>query len=182
MFPKQIGEIIKKFQINELHLTQTQGLWKYNIWGEPLIANVAPGVELNILYNDLTEKNSVDTLWQQTTRSLAGLFCSSLNFMNNQTSIEPKFSIKPTGHILYSRNNVEKSLDKRLKYSTLPSEIVCTENITPWIKLLPCGKYNGLAQLLTNPSKIFDTTYNSIGIHFRHICLVSELFRNVLNI
>ena len=101
MFPKQIGEIIKNFQINELHLTQTQGLWKYNIWGEPSTVYVAPGVELNVLFNDLTHESSIDNLWQQTTRSLSGLFCSSLNFMNNQTSIEPKYSIKPTGHVLY---------------------------------------------------------------------------------
>lgn len=26
-----------------------------------------------------------------------------------------------------------------LRYATLPREIVCTENLTPWKKLLPCG-------------------------------------------
>jgi phosphatidylinositol glycan class T len=71
---------------------------------------------------------------------------------------------------------LKKTINKRLKYSTLPSEIVCTENITPWIKLLPCGKYKGLVELLTNPSKLFDTSYNSIGIHFKHICLVSQKY------
>ena len=91
--------------------------------------------------------------------------------MNNQASIEPKFSIKPSGHVLFSSSS-SKSLNKRMKYATLPSEVVCTENLTPWIKLLPCGKYKGLAQLLTNPSKLFDSSYNSIGIHFKHICLV----------
>jgi hypothetical protein len=171
-----MGEIIKNFQINELHLTQTQGLWKYNIWGEPSIVHVAPGVELNVLFNDLSDTNSIENLWQQTTRSLSGLFCSSLNFMNNQTSIEPKYSIKPTGHVLYRGKSLKKNINKRLKYSTLPSEIVCTENITPWIKLLPCGKYKGLVELLTNPSKLFDTSYNSIGIHFKHICLVSQKY------
>jgi hypothetical protein len=133
---------------------------------------VATGVELNILYNDLADKNSIDNLWQQTTRSLSGLFCSSLNFINNQTSIEPKFSIKPDGHVLFKSLKSSKSLNKRLKYATLPGEVVCTENLTPWIKLLPCGKYKGVAQLLANPSKLFDTSYNSIGIHFKHICLV----------
>uniref|UniRef100_A0A4W5NUA5 Phosphatidylinositol glycan anchor biosynthesis class T n=1 Tax=Hucho hucho TaxID=62062 RepID=A0A4W5NUA5_9TELE len=26
-----------------------------------------------------------------------------------------------------------------LRYAVLPREIVCTENLTPWKKLLPCG-------------------------------------------
>ena len=27
----------------------------------------------------------------------------------------------------------------RLRYAALPRETVCTENFTPWTKLLPCG-------------------------------------------
>uniref|UniRef100_A0A8C1LBH2 Phosphatidylinositol glycan anchor biosynthesis, class T n=1 Tax=Cyprinus carpio TaxID=7962 RepID=A0A8C1LBH2_CYPCA len=34
----------------------------------------------------------------------------------------------------------QKATDHRfLRYATLPREIVCTENLTPWKKLLPCG-------------------------------------------
>jgi hypothetical protein len=31
----------------------------------------------------------------------------------------------------------------RLRYGTLPRENVCTENLTPWLKLLPCRSQAG---------------------------------------
>lgn len=34
-----------------------------------------------------------------------------------------------------------------LRYATLPREIVCTENLTPWKKLLPCGSKVGVLHL-----------------------------------
>jgi hypothetical protein len=32
----------------------------------------------------------------------------------------------------------------------LPKEAVCTENLTPWLRLLPCRGWGGLASLLAN--------------------------------
>lgn len=43
-------------------------------------------------------------------------------------------SFRPTG-ISDSQKSLNSSL---LRYGTLPREIVCTENLTPWKKLLPC--------------------------------------------
>ena len=48
-----------------------------------------------------------------------------------------------------------------------PFEVVCTENLTPWLKLLPCGSSAGLASLL-DASKLYDTTYHSLAIHVRY--------------
>eukprot|EP00438_Fugacium_kawagutii_P031828 Skav208571 [mRNA] locus=scaffold177:185830:189646:+ [translate_table: standard] len=36
------------------------------------------------------------------------------------------------------------------RLATLPYEPVCTENLTPWLKLLPCGRHRGLAALLSS--------------------------------
>lgn len=167
-----------------MHLSLTQGLWRHNLWGEPPILSVPSGAELAVWYNDIENKELIDTLWPQTTRSLSGLFCSSLNFINNQISIQPVYSMRSNGHLFFNKTNSVNNLNelnKRIKYATLPNEIVCTENLTPWLKLLPCAKYKGLSQLFSNPSKLFDTSYNSIGVHFRHICLVrvSIIFLNI---
>ncbi len=35
-------------------------------------------------------------------------------------------------------------------HGQLPHEPVCTENVTPWLKLLPCRDAAGMAQLLAN--------------------------------
>jgi phosphatidylinositol glycan class T len=46
--------------------------------------------------------------------------------------------------------------------------MVCTENLTPWLKLLPCGA-DGLAHLL-NPLKLFAGDYVSQVMHVRRVC------------
>ena len=156
-------------------MSLTQGLWKHNLWGEPSVS-VPPGVELWTWYNDIENKQLIDQqLWSQTTRAFAGLSCASLNFLNNQISVQPKYSYRPQGLLLFNKTNFNKKhdLDKRIKYGSLSNEMVCTENLTPWTKLLPCGKHNGLAQLFTSANKLFDTQYHSIGTHFRHVCLVN---------
>jgi hypothetical protein len=38
LFPKSIAQIVAKFDIEELHLTFTQGRWNYNQWGMFVIA------------------------------------------------------------------------------------------------------------------------------------------------
>lgn len=55
------------------------------------------------------------------------------------------------------------------RYSALPREIVCTENLTPWKKLLPCASKRGLASLL-NSGSIYNTRYHSVAIHMRPVC------------
>lgn len=46
----------------------------------------------------------------------------------------------------------------------MPSEHVCTENLTPFLKLLPCKSFSGIASLL-NPHRIFDADWHGLGIH-----------------
>lgn len=47
--------------------------------------------------------------------------------------------------------------------------MVCTENLTPWKKLLPCDSKSGLASLL-NSGYIHNTRYHSIALHLRPVC------------
>ncbi|XP_071918470.1 uncharacterized protein [Coffea arabica] len=51
-----------------------------------------------------------------------------------------------------------------LKYGTLPREAVCTENLTPWLKLLPCRDKAGLSTLMDRPS-IYRGYYHSQRLH-----------------
>nr|POF01921.1 gpi transamidase component pig-t [Quercus suber] len=51
-----------------------------------------------------------------------------------------------------------------LRYGTLPREAVCTENLTPWLKLLPCRDKAGLSALLDRPS-IYRGFYHSQRLH-----------------
>jgi len=57
----------------------------------------------------------------------------------------------------------------RLLYGVLPHEVVCTENLTPFLKLLPCKGKSGIASLLDG-HKLFDASWQSMAIDVRPIC------------
>lgn len=49
-------------------------------------------------------------------------------------------------------------------YGSLPREAVCTENLTPWLKLLPCQGRQGLTQLLDRPT-LYGASFHSMQVH-----------------
>lgn len=49
-------------------------------------------------------------------------------------------------------------------YGSLPKEAVCTENLTPWLKLLPCQGRQGLTQLLDRPT-LYAASFHSMQVH-----------------
>lgn len=160
LFPRALSEIIIRHNVQELHISLTAGLWRYETWGYPVI-DAAPGAEVWAWFKPGT--TDVDKNWKELTNSLSGLLCASLNFMDNTNSISPEVSFRPSGIVKEAINST------LLRYSSLPREIVCTENLTPWKKLLPCDSKAGLATLL-NAGYIHNTQYHSVGMQFRPIC------------
>ncbi|KAI4304576.1 hypothetical protein MLD38_040064 [Melastoma candidum] len=53
-----------------------------------------------------------------------------------------------------------------VRYGTLPREAVCTENLTPWLKLLPCRDKAGISLLMDRPS-IYRGFYHSQRLRLR---------------
>ncbi|KAG0337612.1 hypothetical protein BG004_007572 [Podila humilis] len=175
LFPRSIGQILHNFEVEELHLTFTQGRWQYGDWGYPLAPSAGTGVELWAWLND--NKGQTDANWKALTNTLSGLFCASLNFIDETITVEPKMSFRNEG--LYNThyansdikdtNNTSSPPPRRLRYGSLPHENVCTENLTPWIKLLPCKSKAGIASLLKS-HKLFDSRFYSMAIHVRPVC------------
>ena len=60
-----------------------------------------------------------------------------------------------------------------LLHGTLPHEVVCTENLTPFLKLLPCKGKAGISSLLDG-HKLFDASWQSMAIDFRPVCSAGE--------
>ncbi|KAI9835928.1 MAG: hypothetical protein M1819_001826 [Sarea resinae] len=73
-------------------------------------------------------------------------------------------SFEPSGH------HADGS-DSRLHllHGTLPREPVCTENLTPFLKLLPCKGKAGISSLLDG-HKLFDASWQSMAIDVRPVC------------
>ena len=60
----------------------------------------------------------------------------------------------------------------RWVYGVLPREAVCTENLTPWLGLLPCAGSSGLA-LLMDRQVLYGAPYHSMRVHLTRsiLCL-----------
>ncbi|KAL8529163.1 hypothetical protein ACS0TY_006571 [Phlomoides rotata] len=155
IFPKSIYQLVHKFQIREMELSFTQGRWNYERWGgfDPISSSNAkpPGVELWADFD--VPQSQVDDSWKNLTHALSGLFCASINFLEHSTSYSaPQWSFR--------------SISGKLRYGTLPREAVCTENLTPWLKLLPCRDKAGLSSLMDRPS-IYRGYYHSQRLHLK---------------
>ncbi|KAK4440481.1 GPI transamidase component PIG-T [Sesamum alatum] len=155
LFPKSIYQLVHKFKVREMELSFTQGRWNYERWGgyDPISNSNAkpPGVELWADFD--VPQHQVEDSWKNLTHALSGLFCASINFLEQSTSYSaPQWSFQ--------------SVSGKLRYGTLPREAVCTENLTPWLKLLPCRDKAGLSSLMDRPS-IYRSYYHSQRLHLR---------------
>lgn len=104
---------------------------------------------------------SIDDRWIGLRNALAGLFCASLGSLDDRRTSSPASAFP-----LSSVSPHQDLIPYALRYATLPSEHVCTENLTPFLKLLPCKSRAGLAKLL-NPQRLFDADWHGLGIHVR---------------
>lgn len=62
-----------------------------------------------------------------------------------------------------------RSDNLHLLHGVLPHEVVCTENLTPFLKLLPCKGKAGISSLLDG-HKLFDASWQSMAIDIRPVC------------
>lgn len=92
--------------------------------------------------------------------------------MEISNTISPQFSFRPSSSVPLVNSSF-------VRYASLPKELVCTENLTPWKKLLPCDSKDGFMSLL-NAQHIYSTNYHSLGIHVRQLCLDKTCSSSVL--
>ena len=163
LFPRPLGEIFDKFSVKELHLSLSQNRWRHESWGYPIV-DASKGAELLVWFSP--NVRDVDKQWLALINVLSGMFCASMNFMDSKVAVTPRFNLRPKG---VSTKQYEKHFSSHVRYASLPNENVCTENLTPWKKLLPCGFKAGLSSML-NAIKLYDASYHSISVHFRHVC------------
>ncbi|KAH8386850.1 hypothetical protein KR093_002917, partial [Drosophila rubida] len=161
--PRVIAEILQSYDVKELHISLTQGLWRYESWGYPIV-DATGGAELWAWFSARNLTNAeVNKQWMQLANVFSGVLCSSLNFVDNTNSIAPRHIFRP------QFMHRAAASEQFVRYATLPREIVCTENLTPWKKLLPCGSASGLATLL-NSGYVHNTKYHSLGLKVRTLC------------
>ncbi|TFK48825.1 Gpi16 subunit, GPI transamidase component [Heliocybe sulcata] len=157
LFPLGLGQVLREYAATELHLSLNSGKWEYDRWGYPDEQEVGTGAQLWAWIGDGGQA-TVDERWKGLRNALAGLFCASIGSLDDQRTTSPTLAFAPEGDL------PAWPLPHHLRHATLPSENVCTENLTPFLKLLPCKGLSGLASLL-NPHRLFDADWHGMSVH-----------------
>lgn len=163
LFPLSIVDLIDTADLEELHFSLTKGNWNYQNWGYP-VRSSPPGAQIRAKFPQLNESPSRS--WQRLINSLAGKFCASLASANKKALVETKLSLDRQSSRMSSNDS-----EIKIFYTNLPEETFCTENLTPWKKLLPCYSDSGLASLL-NAVNLLKSSHSSLSIDLEPIqCL-----------
>lgn len=144
ILPLSMSDLVAMTDIETLRFTLTKGNWDYKNWGYSTLPS-PPGAQILARFQrkDLNTNRS----WRKLINSLAGKFCASLVSENYEVLASPQLAY---GDL----------------YANLPEENVCTCNLTPWKKLLPCYTASGLGSLL-NAVNMLKSSYISMSIDIR---------------
>jgi phosphatidylinositol glycan class T len=85
-----------------------------------------------------------------------------MNFIDSTRTTRPVVSFEPRG------DHAEAD-QLHLLHGALPGEVVCTENFTPFLKMLPCKGKAGISSLFDG-HKLFDASWQSMSIDVRPTC------------
>ncbi|KAL8666900.1 MAG: hypothetical protein Q9202_001140 [Teloschistes flavicans] len=164
--PRSLGQILQHAKTQELHLRFSSGRWDAESWGARPWGGTkegGTGVELWAWVEAESDEEAFSR-WITLNNALSGLFCASLNFIDSTRTTRPIESFEPTG------DHANVSLSRlHLLHGTLPREVVCTENLTPFLKLLPCKGKAGISSLLDG-HKLFDASWQTMSIDVKPVC------------
>ena len=163
LLSRPLGELLGQYSVQELSLSLTQGVWRHGQWGYP-VTSAPPGAMVSARF--LPSVASVDDQWEGLTDGLAGLLCASLNQLDRTQAVSPQYSYQPRGVLGLNLTGA----GTHFRHGMLPRENVCTENLTPWKKLLPCKGKRGLGVLLNSGSIQKHSSYQSLGLEVRPVC------------
>ncbi|KAK7991469.1 GPI transamidase component [Apiospora saccharicola] len=168
-FPRSLGQILQHAGTRELHLRFSLGRWDAETWGARPWEGTKEGAQvLSSGPGWRPSRTTTDHKWLTLTNALSGLFCASLNFIDSTRTTRPVMSFRPEGdHPNTTMANMH------LLHGVLPREVVCTENLTPFLKLLPCKGKAGISSLLDG-HKLFDASWQSMAIDVKPVCPTGE--------
>ncbi|KAI5965573.1 GPI16 [Candida pseudojiufengensis] len=168
LFPNTLGPILESTDTRELSLKFTQGWWDSQSWGKlPHDGFFSGGTGVEVVAV-IEASNVLDAKqkWSKLTKILSGFFCASLNSINDEITTFPKYAVENVNIENYRARLGNKLFIFR---ASLPSEPVCTENLTPFIKLLPTRGKAGISSLLDG-HKLFDSLWHGMSVDVTTVC------------
>lgn len=172
-FPKLLGPVIENTNTRELHLRFTQGWWDAESWGilpHDGLKSGGTGVEMSAVI-EAPDLQTARKQWKKLTNTLSGFFCASLNFIDDSNTVSPRIHNENPVNDTVSSKTFVLDPNNKLFYlrAALPSEPICTENLTPFLKMLPTRGKAGVASLLDG-HKLFDSLWHGMSIDVTTLC------------
>lgn len=122
----------------------------------------SPLQELRAHFAPTLAPDTLPGLWGNLSHALGGLFCASLNFVARPEATAPlAVAMRPVPLQEQQPQQQQQGqegaaagvgwvpgpAEQQVLYASLPQEASCTENLTPWLKLLPCRCARGAGGL-----------------------------------
>ena len=145
-----------KSGVRAFNLAITKGTWDYDAYGtmSPDLAG-PPGAELRADFGGRGGRGGAGRLsgWTRLKAALGGIFCASLSTIEDTTTLHPTRQPRPA---IFGGETV----------GFLWREMLCTENLVPVIKLLPCREHAGLSAYL-RPLITTEADFMSLAVRMR---------------
>jgi phosphatidylinositol glycan class T len=159
VFPKALGQVVLKSGVRTFNLAITKGTWDYDAYGA-LVPDHAgpPGAELRADFGRRSGGGGggagrLSSRWTRLKAALGGIFCASLSTIDETTTL---YRTHPPAPTMFSGETV----------GFLWREMLCTENLVPVIKLLPCRDHAGLSAYL-RPLITAEADFMSLAVRVR---------------
>lgn len=171
VFPMAFKPMMDRTATRQLHLRFTRGFWDSESWGRlphDGFKSGGSGVELWAIIEAESDDQAYKQ-WKILANSLSGLFCASINFIDTSKTTYPVKSFQPDGQLPLFDDTKKLFLVR----AALANEPVCTENLTPFVKLFPTKGRSGISTLLDG-HKVFDSSWHSLSIDITTECSASS--------
>jgi phosphatidylinositol glycan class T len=148
LLPKQVGVLMRRYAVRRFALTLTRG--STGIRGDGVLTvPVGAALHAQFFNNNRRRSTSKRRNWLCFANALGSVYGVATSAVTLAHTARPH----------WWRNGGGSSY-----YAALPRETVCTENVVPWLQLLPCRAELGLAASL-HALPLFDAHYLSVAVH-----------------
>lgn len=171
-FSKTIEPLLSQHNVKNLYIKFTKGHWDSQKWGK--LPNNGwtsggSGVEIWAMM-EASNKTEAISNWNILMSELSGTFCSSVNFINSEkitfiNDIQSYYDVDLLDQIPITNEDNEMFFLR----GSLANEAVCTENLSPFLRILPTNGKTGLSSLI-NGNRLFDSYWNSMSIDINTKC------------
>ena len=149
-------------------LTSGASAQRSGAWGEPHEPLAVRGASLRAAFPKGLPQPQVARHWQRLVHGVGAVVGASLGLLGTP---ERALGLAPlrASHSVSGQEGREARLcthgqDAAWLQGTLPSEPVCTENLSAFMRMLPCGTASGLASLLRSPQMLAGAPYLSMRL------------------